>query len=95
MTVLNGKSGIKLIYDYDENGRILVGKESDGTIYVENTFDSQGRVLTQVANGKKDEITTFSYAENTEDETTTVTMTNADGTLNCTFFGNFYSKKKH
>ncbi len=80
MTVLTGKKGTQLIYEYDSKGRIVIGKEGDGTVYVENTFDEAGRVLSQVANGRIKEKTTFSYEENAEDETTTVTMTNADGT---------------
>lgn len=79
MTVLTSKTGKKLVYEYDEQGHILRGKDGEQTVYVENTYDETGRVLTQVSNGKKKEQTNFAYSEN-EDGTLSVTMTNADGT---------------
>ncbi|MDE5863792.1 MAG: hypothetical protein K2H34_05545, partial [Lachnospiraceae bacterium] len=79
MTVLTGKTGKKLVYEYDGQGHILKGKEGDKTVYVENTYDEKGRVLTQISNGKKEEITRFAYSEN-EDGTLSITMTNADKT---------------
>ncbi len=80
MSTLTGKKGTKLIYEYDTKGRILVGKEGDGTVFVENTYDEKGRVLSQVANQQVQEKTKFTYKDNEDDKTTTVTMSNADGT---------------
>ncbi len=79
MTTLTGKTGVKLSYEYDKQGRIVKGIEGEKTVYVENTYDEAGRVLTQTANGKEEEKTTFQYEE-LEDGTLSVTMTNADGT---------------
>lgn len=77
---LISKSGTELVYEYDEAGHIIRGKEKDGTVFVENSYDEEGRVLTQTANEKQEELTRFSYSENSENGTTEVTMTNADGT---------------
>ncbi|MCM1497040.1 MAG: DUF6531 domain-containing protein [Clostridium sp.] len=80
MTVLTSKKGKKLVYEYDEQRHILKGKEGDKVIYVENTYDEKGRVLSQISNGKKEERTTFAYLEQ-DDGTLSVTMTNPDGTV--------------
>ncbi|MCM1179796.1 MAG: DUF6531 domain-containing protein, partial [Clostridium sp.] len=80
MTKLTGKTGAVLSYEYDENGHITKGLENETHVYVENTYDDKGRVLSQVANGTADEKTVFQYTDNEKDGTTSVVMTNADGT---------------
>ena len=76
---MDSKTGAVLIYKYDDAGHIIQGT-TDGKAYVENTYDEQGRVLTQIANGKTEELTSFSYQVDEQSDTTSVTMTNSDGT---------------
>ena len=76
---LVSKSGLTLQYIYDDKGHILKGMERD-VIFVENTYDVKGRVLSQISNGKANEKTIFSYQEDSENGNLQVCMTNSDGT---------------
>ncbi|MDE6761667.1 MAG: PEGA domain-containing protein [Lachnospiraceae bacterium] len=80
MTVLTSKTGKKLVYEYDGQGHIIKGKEGEDSVYVENTYDEAGRVLSQTVNGNQDKLTRFAYIEDADSGTTSVTMTNPDGT---------------
>ena len=81
MWKLVSKGGAILIYKYDEYGHIIQGLEGDNRVYVENTYDDKGRVLTQIPNGNESELTRFSYKEDSETGVTSVVMYNADGTV--------------
>ncbi|MBR1598633.1 MAG: fibronectin type III domain-containing protein, partial [Lachnospiraceae bacterium] len=78
LTTLTAKDGNVLSYTYDDKGHILTGSEGE-RVYVENTYDSDGRVTSQISNGDTKNKTAFVY-ETDEDGNVTAVMTNADGT---------------
>ena len=72
LTSITNSAGEVTRYDYDEKNRIISETGNDGTTYVTNTYDDEGRVIKQ-HNASTNEIISLEYTqdEETGDRTTT------------------------
>ena len=66
-------------YTYDSKGYVLTGTDAEGVTYFKNTYDGQGRVLTQDDGVDGNKLTTFSYDETSEFWRTITTITDRNG----------------
>ncbi len=79
LTAVKSKGGTTTAYQYDENHRILSGKDTDGNLFVENTYDEKGRVLTQDDGDQTTELMEISYEDDEESGRTTISVKNTNG----------------
>ncbi len=73
-----GKKGTVNHYTYDRLHRILTGTDTNGVLFVENTYDEVGRVLTQDDGDESTPLLTLRY-EDDEIGRTKITYKKTDG----------------
>ena len=73
-----GKRGTVNHYTYDGQHHILTGTDTDGNLFVENTYDETGRVLTQDDGDESTPLLTLRY-EDDEIGHTKITYKRTDG----------------
>ncbi|MDE7368038.1 MAG: PKD domain-containing protein, partial [Lachnospiraceae bacterium] len=79
LTVYENALGERTYYTYDDKNRIRTGAYENGVAYVTNTYDEEGRVLTQDDGLADTPLTFFEYTENEENGHTTTRVTNRLG----------------
>lgn len=71
--------GERTYYTYDEAHRLLTAAYDTGAVYVANTYDEQGRVISQDDGLAETPLTFFSYTQNEETGAGTTSVTNRLG----------------
>ena len=71
--------GERTYYTYDEAHRLLTAAYDTGAVYVANTYDEQGRVISQDDGLAETPLTFFSYTQNEETGASTTSVTNRLG----------------
>ena len=74
-----GKKGTVNHYTYDRLHRILTGTDTNGVLFVENTYDEVGRVLTQDDGDESTPLLTLNYEDDEETGRTKITYKKTDG----------------
>ena len=74
-----GKKGTVNHYTYDRLHRILTGTDTKGVLFVENTYDEVGRVLTQDDGDESTPLLTLNYEDDEETGRTKITYKKTDG----------------
>ncbi len=94
LRVYENALGERIYYTYDDNSRILSASYQNGTAYMTNTYDAEGRVLTQDDGLAETPLTFFEYAENEETGHTTTRVTNRLGGTAITEYDAYGNKLK-
>ena len=81
MKAVTSKTGTTNYYTYDINHRILVGKDTNNKVFMSNTYDEKGRVLTQDDGDASTALVRINYYDNDEKQTTTITVTDREGNV--------------
>ena len=63
---VTSKRGTTNTYTYDNWHHILTGTDTDGVLFLENTYDAKGRVLTQDDGDESTPVLTLSYEDDEE-----------------------------
>ncbi len=79
LSIYENALGERIYYTYDDKNHILTGAYQDGVKYVVNTYDEDGRVLTQDDGMAETPLMSFDYSQNEENGHTITTVTNRLG----------------
>ncbi|MBQ9199999.1 MAG: hypothetical protein IJ141_07435, partial [Lachnospiraceae bacterium] len=77
LTRITDVTGVDYIYSYNDEGILDKASNSQGEVYVENTYDELGRVITQT--DSYGQLLSFSYED--DESGMTVTATDSDGNV--------------
>ncbi|MBD5466221.1 MAG: PKD domain-containing protein, partial [Lachnospiraceae bacterium] len=81
LSSVTSKGGTSNYYSYDEGHRIVEGRDTDHTLFVQNTYDEKGRVLTQDDGEAATKPVTLHYEDNEENGNTVITMNDMNGAV--------------
>ncbi|NLW88838.1 MAG: PKD domain-containing protein [Clostridiaceae bacterium] len=79
LTSYTNALGETLSYSYDEAGKLYSATSNTGDVLVTNTYDEEGRVLTQDDGNPNTPLTIFSYTEDPETGVLLVEITDRNG----------------
>ena len=71
---ITGKRGITNTYLYDAGHRLLVGMDHEDKVFVRNTYDEKGRVLTQDDGDESTKLVELTYQDEEETGNTTLLL---------------------
>ena len=79
LATVTNKRGFTTSYSYDANHKIVQGRDTDNQVFLVNTYDEKGRVLTQDDGRKDTPLVTLSYEDNSVTGETIATIDNRNG----------------
>ncbi len=81
LTTITDAAGKTTTYTYNEFGQTLTGTNGDGVRLFTNTYDSEGRIITQDDGIKDNQLFQLSYDETDQRSNTTVTDRNGNESI--------------
>jgi RHS repeat-associated protein len=79
LTTIIDPDGKMTAYLYDSNGRVFKGTDGEGVVYFTDTYDSNGRIISQDDAVNGNGLTLFSYDTTSISGKTIVTITDRNG----------------
>ena len=79
LATVTNKRGFTTSYSYNDNHKIVQGVGAEHEVFLINTYDEKGRVLTQDDGREDTPLVTLNYVDDEVTGKTTVTLKNRNG----------------